>query len=332
MKKLILIIGVIVLIIIGCVVWTSHNAANHSNPPDQKEHMSQEDKWKSQPPTPVKVKRVSPHEINIGMTAQETNIRISKTATYKAWTFNGQAPGPLLVVNQGDLIHLTLTNRDKMMPHSIDLHAVQAAPSTSFTDVNPGESKTFTYHADHPGLFMYHCATQPMLQHMGNGMYGVILVKPTGGYPTDSIVDRSYVLLQNEWYKENDYASMLNGNPEEVVFSTKALYKGDRHTNGDDFTLKEQPFKAKAGERIRLYFANMGPNHFSALHIVGTVIEDAYIDGNPSNHLKGLQTVAVPPSGSVVVEFLVKKPGRYTILSHQMSDAEKGASAYIDVK
>lgn len=285
----------------------------------------------SQEPVPLKIERVGENEVNVEMTAQITDIEIDKGKNYKAWTFNGEAPGPLVVVNQGDIINFKLVNIDPAIPHSIDLHAVHTAPSKNFSDIMPNEDGTFTYPANFSGVFMYHCGTDPILSHIANGMHGVIIVKPTDGYPTDDEIDREYVLIQNEWYKYNDYEAFLNEEPEHVVLSTKALHEGDRNTNGDTFSLKDEPLIAKVGEKVRLYVNNMGPNEVSSLHVVGTIMEDVYVDGNPANRLKGMQTIMLPASGGAVIEFTVTEAGDYPILTHQFKHAAKGAIALLRV-
>jgi nitrite reductase (NO-forming) len=285
----------------------------------------------NQKPVPLKMERIGPHDVKIEMTAQVTDIEIDKEKIYKAWTFNGQAPGPLIVVNEGDTLHFTLKNMDPSLPHSMDFHAVHASPSKDFADVMPNKSGTFTYPANNPGVFMYHCGTKPVLAHIANGMHGMIIVKPKNGYPTDKEVDREFVLIQNEWYKYNDMDDFQNGVPSYVVFSTKALKAGDRNTNGDTFTLKEKPLVAKVGDKVRIYILNVGPNEVSSFHVVGTVLDDVYIDGNPNNHLKGLQTVMLPASGGAVVEFTVTRPGTYPIVTHQFNHAQKGAVAILKV-
>lgn len=285
----------------------------------------------NQKPTPMKVVRVGEHEVNIEMTAQITDIEISKGDFYKAWTFNGEAPGPVIVVNQDDLINFNLKNIDPAIPHSMDFHAVHAAPSVDFANVMPNEEGTFTYPANNPGVFMYHCGTKPVLSHIANGMHGTIIVKPKDGYPTDSAVDREYVIVQNEWYKYNNLEDFTNGVPKYVVFSTKALKDGDLNTNGTVGSLVDKPLLAKVGDKIRLYVNNVGPNEVSSFHVVGIVFDDVYVDGNPFNHMKGLQTVMLPASGGAVVEFTVTKEGSYPIVTHQFNHAQKGAVGIIKV-
>ncbi|AIM16251.1 nitrite reductase [Bacillus sp. X1(2014)] len=285
----------------------------------------------NQEPTPLKIERVGANEVNIEMTAQITDIEISKGDWYKAWTFNGEAPGPVVVVNEGDTINFKLKNMDPAIPHSMDFHAVHAAPSVDFTDVKPNEEGTFKYPANKPGVFMYHCGTKPVLSHIANGMHGTIIVKPKNGYPTDNEIDREYVIIQNEWYKYNDIEDFTNGVPKYVVFSTKALKNGDLNTNGAVGSLVDQPLLAKVGDRIRLYVNNVGPNEVSSFHVVGTVFDHVYVDGNPANHMEGLQTVMLPASGGAVVEFTVTKEGSYPIVTHQFNHANKGAVGMIKV-
>ncbi|WP_096271229.1 multicopper oxidase domain-containing protein [Paucisalibacillus globulus] len=285
----------------------------------------------NQEPIPIKFERVGEHKVNIEMTAQITDIEIAPNEIYKAWTFNGEAPGPLIVVNEGDTMNFTLKNMDPAIPHSMDFHAVETSPTKNFIDIMPDESGTFTFTANRPGVFMYHCATGPALSHIANGMHGVVIVKPKDGYPTDDIVDKEFALIQNEWYNYNDLDDFTDGTPNQVVFSTKALKEGDRNTNGDTFTLKDEPLQAKVGDRIRLYINNVGPNQVSSFHVVGAQFDVTYLDGNPENVLKGMQTVQLPASGGAVVEFEVFEEGDYTIVTHQFNHVQKGAAAIIRV-
>lgn len=230
-------------------------------------------------------------DVYIEMTSQVTEIEISSGVFYNAWTFNGTVPGPVLRVKEGDTIHFTLKNLDPYVPHSMDFHAVHAAPSEKFIDVMPNEEGTFVYPATKPGVFMYHCGTDPILAHIANGMYGVIIVEPEDGYPTDDEIDVEYTLVQSEWYDEHNYDAFLNEEPEYVVF------------NGDDFTLKNEPLLAKVGDKVRIYVNNVGPNEVSSFHVVGTIFDRVYVDGNPNNVLHGIQTIMLLASGGAIVEF-----------------------------
>ncbi|WP_226036900.1 multicopper oxidase domain-containing protein [Aquibacillus saliphilus] len=330
-----LMFGVLLIILSAC-------ANKNDSSPDQNENdnLVQAEESESevikphqgvnQEPVPLQIERDG-NDVYVEMTSQITDIEIENGKPYKAWTFNGEAPGPLVVVNEGDTIHFTLKNIDPSIPHSMDFHAVHAAPNEKFADVMPNEEDTFTYQATYPGVFMYHCGTAPVLSHIANGMHGTIIVKPSDGYPTDDEVDREYVIIQNEWYKYNDLDDMTNGEPSQVVFSTKALEEGQPNTNGVLNSLRDEPLLAKVGDKIRLYVNNVGPNEVSSFHVVGTIFDDVYVDGNPANNMKGLQTVMLPASGGAVVEFTVKEEGMYTMVTHQFNHVQKGAAGFIKV-
>lgn len=300
----------------------------------------------NQEPVPVKLERIGPNEVNLEMTSQITDIEIAPGINYSAWTFNGEAPGPVVVVKEGDWINFTLRNLDPAIPHSNDFHAVHTNPKIGFANVIQNETGTFRFQASNPGVFMYHCATDPVLAHIANGMHGVIIVMPKDGYPTDELVDREFVIVQNEWYKYNDTENMKNMPPRQVVFSAKNLdylpggefdgYSFDGpNTNGTITSLTpdepETLLYAKVGERVRFYVNNVGPSEISSFHVIGTLMDDVYIDGNPENHLKGLQTAILPASGGAVVEFTLKEAGTYAFVTHQFDHVAKGAKGVIIV-
>jgi nitrite reductase (NO-forming) len=106
-----------------------------------------------------------------------------------------------MVVTEGDMVEVTLVNggskaMDVKFPHSIDYHSSEVAPNEAFKSINPGETHTFEFRADHPGVFMYHCATQPVLMHTGAGMVGMMVVKPKN----IAAVDRELWMTQQEFY------------------------------------------------------------------------------------------------------------------------------------
>ncbi len=252
---------------------------------------------------------------------------------YRAWTFGDTVPGPVMRIKQGDKVIFTLTNRAEEtvqfvppMPHSIDLHAAMLSPQDKYRTIDPGKTLTFEWTANYPGVFMYHCATVMVLQHLAAGMYGMTIVEPKGGYPTK--VDQEYAVVQSEFYpKENpesdgsyefDLQATEKKDPTYVVFNGKFM----RHM--------DEPLKAKPGDRVRLYFLNAGPNDTSSFHVIGTIFDKVWLDGNPANELRGMQTVMVPASGSAIVEFVVPEAGQFVMVDHEFADAHHGAMGVVD--
>jgi nitrite reductase (NO-forming) len=114
--------------------------------------------------------------------ARELPIRISPSTVVAGWTFEGDIPGPVLHVREGDTVEFTLTNEGDM-PHSMDFHAAQVNPKTAFRSVAKGQSVSFAFKPRFAGAFMYHCGTAPVLMHIGSGMYGAIIVSPRRPLP-----------------------------------------------------------------------------------------------------------------------------------------------------
>ena len=273
--------------------------------------------YDAQPPVAAQGDTVSVH-----LVAKQALISIAPDVAYHAWTFNGTVPGPIIRVRQGQTINFTLTNEDQM-PHSIDFHAAQTPWNVNYQPVAPGKSFSFSFKANYPGVFMYHCGTSPAMYHMANGMYGAIMVDPAAGWSPA----QEYVVVQSEFYTRQspdgtyslDAAKMMQVMPDYVVF------------NGYANQYKDKPLQAKAGQKIRLFIVNAGPSQFSAFHVIGGIFSDVYADGNPANHTIGDQTITVPPGGGSVVELTIPDPGSYPFVSHSFSGASTGALGVISV-
>ena len=261
--------------------------------------------------------------VDVTLVATDTTVEIASGVNYQAWTFNGSVPAPFIHIRQGQTVDVTFTNHG-IMDHSIDFHAAQVDPAVAYRNVAPGETLKFSFVAKVPGAFMYHCGTAPALFHIGNGMYGAIIVDPSTPLPPAA---KSYVLVQGEWYTaqvqgntlDANYDKMLAGTPDEVVF------------NGIAFQYVDHPLAAKVGERVRLYVVNAGPTLTTAFHVIGAILAAVYPDGNPSHELNDLQTYSIPPGSGVVIDLTIPQSGTYPFVDHSMRDANIGAIGKIKV-
>ena len=264
-----------------------------------------------------------PTHVRYELEAIERMGRLDDNTTYNYWTFNGKVPGPMLRVRVGDTVTVSLKNApDSLMLHNIDLHAVNGPGGGAVaTEVEPGETKAFTFKALTPGLYVYHCATPMVANHISAGMYGLILVEPVGGLPK---VDHEFYVMQGELYtteafgqsgvQEFSVDKLLSEHPEYFVF------------NGAVGALvTEHPLRAKVGETVRIYFGVGGPNFTSSFHVIGTIFDKVYTFGGlVSPPQLGVQTVSVPPGGAVVVDLSLPVPGRYVIVDHALSRLQRG--------
>ncbi len=251
----------------------------------------------------------------------DTLVEIAPDVKLAAWPYNGTIPGPVVHVKQGDNVHFVLTNRGTM-PHSIDFHAAQVPPNKYYVDVAPNNSIAIDWKADYPGVFMYHCGSPLVIAHMANGMYGAVIVDP----PTPLPPAREYVLVQSEFYLSGDKGT-VQVDPGKAIQDTPDYITFNGYVN----QYKETPLPAKVGERVRLYVVNAGPNEFSAFHVIGTIFENAYADGNLANVQHGMQTVTIPPGGGYMVEFTIPAPGTYAFVSHSFHAVNQGAVGVLNV-
>ena len=269
-------------------------------------------------------------------------IEIAPGVQYSAWTFGNQVPGPTIRARVGDRIHFSMTNRsDEVAPgsisfqtpmmHSIDFHAAMVSPQDKYRSLAPGQTIAFDFTPNYPGVFMYHCGTPMILEHIASGMYGVMVVEPRGGYPTR--VDREYVVIQSEFYARLDpEGHKVNGEPVYVLDTERVRSKESTYTvfNGRYNGMVEHPLFAKPGERVRLFVLNVGPSNTSSFHVVGTIFDRVWLDGNPHNELRGMQTVLLGSSSSAIVEFRIPEKGKYIMVDHHFANASQGAIGLID--
>jgi nitrite reductase (NO-forming) len=272
-----------------------------------------------------------PQLVKVSLETVEVEGRLADGATYKYMTFDGKVPGPFIRVRVGDTVQVTLKNpANSGMTHSIDLHAVTGpGGGATVTQVAPGEEKSFTFKALSPGLFVYHCASPLIAQHIASGMYGMILVEPESGLPP---VDREFYVMQGEVYTQQPFGSTgLLAPSDQKLFDEKPEYFVFNGSVGALTT--EHPLQATAGQTVRIFFGVGGPNFTSSFHVIGEIFDRVYNQGSLTTPpLTGVQTTLVPAGGSSVVEMKVEVPGKYMLVDHSLSRADRGLSGYLVVE
>jgi nitrite reductase (NO-forming) len=265
--------------------------------------------------------------VRIHLDVKEVIAEISPGIYYNYWTYNGQTPGPMLRVREGDTIELSLTNDlSSLHHHNIDLHSVTGqGGGASLTEVLPGETKTFRWKALNPGLYIYHCAMPNVSTHNSHGQYGLILVDPKGGL---SKVDKEFYVVQGELYTIGQL-----GKKGLVAFDSNALLDSDPNYVVFNGRIEGTPrMHAKVGEKIRIYVGNGGVNLISSFHVIGEIFDTVYPEGNIGGSIeKNVQTTAVLPGGSSIVEFALDVPGKYLLVDHALARMNKGAWAVLEV-
>jgi len=280
---------------------------------------------------PPPIARSEPATVQVELETIEREAVLADGTVFRYWTFNGQVPGPMLRVRVGERIEVSLKNaEDSWMLHSVDFHSVTGPGGGAVaTQTEPGQTTGFAFMALNPGVYVYHCATSMVADHIQAGMYGLIVVEPEGGLPP---VDREIYVMQGEIYTEDahgtpglvmtDYAKLLNEMPEYYVFNGAAAG-----------LTEEQSIQANTGETLRIFFGVGGPNKTSSFHVIGEIMDRVYMGGSLTDApASDLQTVSVAPGGATVVELTFEVPGRYLMVDHALSRLERGLVAYIDVQ
>ena len=263
---------------------------------------------------------------DIDLVVEEKLMTVGETTeggfVQAVWTFNGTVPGPVIRVHLGDKIRVHLKNpATNKLSHSVDFHASQVAWNDEMTSIKPGEEKLYEWTADYAGVWMYHCGTAPALHHIANGMYGMVIVEPKGGFKP---VDHEFALVQSEWYlgaqgQPVDLAKAATGNPapDFVVF------------NGIKDQYKDHPLEVGTGKTVRIFVLDAGPNIDSSFHIVGTIFNTVVKEGiqltpdNPGHY--GSQAVDLSPAQGAFVEFTTAEDGLYPIVTHAFNFVGRGA-------
>ncbi len=264
---------------------------------------------------------------NVRLNINHRVISVAPGIRYQGWTFDKASPGPTIHVRQGQLVHVTLTNTAPMA-HSIDFHAARVAPNVDFVDVQPGKSFSFSFRANDPGVFMYHCGTKPVLAHIGNGMYGAIVVDPADPKLLPP-VHHSFVIVSGEWYLSSP------GDKSPAAFD---MVKAHQMTpdwvtwNGYAGQYVKHPLEAHPGHTARFYVVDAGPSFDTDFHVVGTVLQRAWLNGDvvdPPQH--GIQTATIPAGGSGIFDVTISKPGLYPFVTHSFASVDMGAVGLLNV-
>lgn len=283
----------------------------------------------SPPLVPPPITRKNPAKVVVELEVVEKSMKISDGAEYTFWTFGGSVPGKFIRIREGDVVEFFLLNHpENKLPHNIDLHAVTGpGGGATSTFTAPGHKSKFTFTALNPGLYIYHCATAPVGMHVANGMYGLIYVQPQDPLPP---VDREYYVVQGDFYTASEFGKKglqpfsmkraIDENPSYVVFNGSALS-----------LVGDNALQAKAGETIRLYVGNGGPNLVSSFHVIGEIFDKVYTEGG-LKYQEHVQTTVVPAGGSSIVEFKVETAGTYILVDHSLFRAfNKGALGMLKV-
>ncbi len=345
----------ILLLGVGAVFFISNKKEHNSFP-----HLREKAILTYAPQVPPPIVRRRPAVVEVYLTSSREIKEVKRGFNYEFWTFNNHVPGPFIRLRVGDILEVHHDNKDSVgMPHNIDFHAVTGpGGGAPVTTVTPGEKSVSWFKMMSPGIFLYHCAAPPVMDHIANGMYGLVLVEPAQGLPK---VDKEFYVMQSELYAENprgeskpvqvdhNHMGKENNNTwedesieddEQTVLLKYSHQKGlQEHPmfvvfNGKVGSMSnEGTLKAKVADKVRIFMGNAGPNLISSFHVIGENFDNVYREGDLiSSPAHGVQTTLVPAGSATVTEFTLDVPGSYTLVDHAIFRVEKGATGFLEVE
>jgi nitrite reductase (NO-forming) len=267
---------------------------------------------------------------------------------YRAMVFNGTIPGPVISVDQGDTIEFTLINEGEVI-HSMDFHAgfgpqsaVGSDASETGSNVQPGQSVTWTWSPPYAGAFYYHCGADGLngvWEHIANGMYGGIVVHPPNEQPAKEFyvvfgeiysnnvqglftaANGTGTLDLNKFLARNPDLVLTNGMAHKYVPSIGAFSKIDLNPDA-------QVFQVQPGELTRWYIVNGGPSDDVAFHFISGIISvhDGSIQNRYGTQVLNDETWLIPPGSASVIEAVFPSEGIYVGVDHAMDDVLKGGA------
>ncbi len=246
------------------------------------------------------------------MTIEEIEIQIAPGFKSKVWGFNGQVPGPLFHVNEGDEVEVTVHNFTTLN-HTVHWHGIyqtrswksDGVPDVTQRGIEPGESYTYSFVADRVGSLWYHCHVN-VSEHLAlRGMFGPFIVAPKEPTELEKRVTKDAILMFSGWNSEVANIYGEGGRPGEVLnyFSI----------NGKSFPMT-QPLRVKEGDvlRMRLFAATI-PVSF---HLHGHDMLVTHKDGMPLDSPYFADVVAMGPGERYDVIVEMNNPGYWMTHDH----------------
>lgn len=206
----------------------------------------------------------------ITLTAEKKTIELNPGKAFEAWTFNGQVPGPELRMKQGELVEVTLINRDiekgaTIHWHGLDVpNAEDGVAGATQEAVMPGERHVYRFVAEQTGTFWYH-SHQHSQEAVKKGLFGSLVVEPE--------------------------ASEEGGAEEEDLTVMTHVWDGIGMAIGDRSGIQRK--KVVPGTPVRLRLINTQDWVRQDYTLTGTPFRVAAIDGTDLNGPQELENVRI---------------------------------------
>lgn len=252
-------------------------------------------------------------EREFNLTIDEVTVKVAADLDYKVFAFNGQVPGPLLRVQEGDDLIVNVTN-NTTLPHTIHWHGVyqtnswksDGVPGVTQKGIEPGDVYTYKFKAEKTGSLWYHCHVN-VNEHVGiRGMWGPLIVDPINPPPLERSVTKDVIMMLSTWESAHAGSYGEGGMPGEVedYFSVNAKSFPSSH-----------PIRVKKGDVVRLRIFGAG----DAIHVLHPHGHDMLIthkDGTLLPNPYYADTILVGPGERYDAIVKMDNPGLWMFHDH----------------
>jgi FtsP/CotA-like multicopper oxidase with cupredoxin domain len=231
----------------------------------------------------------------VHLIAKEGTWEVAPGVSTSAFTYNGQEPGPVVRVREGENVRIVLHNQLKtptsLYFHGMNLpHTIGGLPRKEAGLVSAGQTYTFSFVAGQPGTYWYH----PQVMHgdqMGKGLYGVIVVEPRQQRSYDK--DVVLVLGQTTVGPKGTTYFTVNGKSAPAI----------------------PPIEVQNGERVRLRILNAS-TAACPLFMTGHRFEVINANGGDGLEPKVTRdTLTLQPGDRYDIDFTANNPGVWSLAS-----------------
>lgn len=255
------------------------------------------------------------------MTIEDTRITLVDKQQFHTFAFDGQVPGPLIHVKEGDQVTVNVTNLTTL-PHTIHWHGLlqrgtwrsDGVPGVTQDAIKPGDTYTYKFVAEPSGTMWYHCHVNVNEHVSMRGMWGPLIIDPKHPTPIEKKVTKDYILMLSGWDSRWAEKPGYGGVPGDVF---------DYFTiNGKSYP-DTQPIRVNKGDVVRIRLIDAG-GLLHSIHIHGHVFKIAFKDGRPLPAPIDADTVLIGPGERYDLILNADNPGRWMVHDHIDSHTMNG--------
>ncbi len=262
---------------------------------------------------------------------KEGSIEVFPGTKVNCLTYNGHIPGPVIRVQEGDLVRVVVHNQ---MHTATSLHfhglvlpqSVDGLPRRDGGLVRPNDTYSYQFVAQPAGTYWYH----PQIVHSDEkvqGMYGALIVDSK-----DSVPDEDFVLILGELdaivpgNSASGTAHAAHAPAPDSEAAPASTWTAVTPTKFANFTGNKRifylvngqsapaipPIEVVQGKKVRLRFINASQRAVP-IHLSGHKLEIVNINGEPIQSQGSRDTVDIGPSDRVDVQFTADNPGVWSL-------------------